>query len=224
MKRQRGRGRKPGGGGGGNQPNRTLESTGPDVKIRGSASHIYEKYLQLSRDAMSSGDRIGSESYLQHAEHYYRMLRAMQPQQMPQFEQRFGQDYDFEDEGAEGEEAEGAETPEGGEVEAGAGDQPYVARQNGQGGSYQERRERGPRPDQRGERAPQEGEEAGAEDAQMQGDQDGFRGNRRRRNRGRYRPGDERGGGGPRGPDGGGDQNGPVEGFGETVPAFVSGD
>src|SRR5262245_45280033 len=94
MKRQRGRGRKPGGGGGGgshhhhNQPNRTLESNGPDIKVRGPAAHIYERYLQLARDASSSGDRVMGENYLQHAEHYYRMLRAMQPA-MPPPQERF---------------------------------------------------------------------------------------------------------------------------------------
>ena len=57
MKRQRGRGRKPGGGGGGggnnnhNHGNRSLESNGPDVKIRGTAAQIYEKYAQFARDA-----------------------------------------------------------------------------------------------------------------------------------------------------------------------------
>lgn len=81
MKRQRGRGRKPGGGHHGNQyqPNRTLESNGPDTKVRGPASHIYERYLQLARDAASSGDRVLSENYLQHADHYFRLVKAMQP-------------------------------------------------------------------------------------------------------------------------------------------------
>lgn len=55
MKRQRGRGRKPGGGGGGggggNHGNRPLESNGPEVKIRGTAAQIYEKYSQYARDA-----------------------------------------------------------------------------------------------------------------------------------------------------------------------------
>ncbi|MGD2132273.1 MAG: DUF4167 domain-containing protein [Maricaulaceae bacterium] len=77
MKRQRGRGRKPNGG----QSNRNFESNGPDIKIRGSASHIYDKYQQLARDATSSGDRIMAESYLQHAEHYFRVLRVQQQQQ-----------------------------------------------------------------------------------------------------------------------------------------------
>jgi hypothetical protein len=72
-KRARGRGRKPG-----NQPNRTFDSNGPDVKIRGSASQIFDKYQTLARDATSSGDRIAAENYLQHAEHYLRLLNAMQ--------------------------------------------------------------------------------------------------------------------------------------------------
>jgi hypothetical protein len=48
------------------------------VKIRGNANHIYEKYLQLARDANSSGDRVMAENYLQHAEHYYRLIMAYQ--------------------------------------------------------------------------------------------------------------------------------------------------
>src|SRR6476646_2334577 len=81
MKRQRGRGRGGNGKPGGHhhQPNRTLESSGPEIKVRGPASHIYERYLQLARDASSSGDRVMAENYLQHAEHYFRTLRAMQP-------------------------------------------------------------------------------------------------------------------------------------------------
>ena len=54
--------------------NRTIDSTGPEVKIRGSASHIYEKYQSLAREANIAGERIVSEGYLQHAEHYYRQM------------------------------------------------------------------------------------------------------------------------------------------------------
>jgi hypothetical protein len=81
-----GGGQSGGGGGGGNgngggfNPNRTFDSTGPEVKIRGSASHIYEKYLQLARDVNAMGDRIMAENYLQHAEHYYRIMAAAQAQ------------------------------------------------------------------------------------------------------------------------------------------------
>jgi hypothetical protein len=80
-KRMRGRSRK-----GPNPLTRTYESNGPDVKIRGTALHIAEKYLQLARDAQSSGDRVGGENYLQHAEHYFRIVAAAQAQ-MPQAQQ-----------------------------------------------------------------------------------------------------------------------------------------
>jgi hypothetical protein len=70
-----------GGGGGGYNPNRTYDSSGPEIKIRGSASHVYEKYLQLARDANSGGDRVMAENYLQHAEHYYRIMAAAAAQQ-----------------------------------------------------------------------------------------------------------------------------------------------
>jgi hypothetical protein len=69
-----------GNGGGGFNPNRTFDSSGPEVKIRGSASHVYEKYLQLARDSNSSGDRVTAENYLQHAEHYFRIMAAQQAQ------------------------------------------------------------------------------------------------------------------------------------------------
>lgn len=59
--------------------NRALDSNGPDVKIRGTAVQIYDKYQALARDASSSGDRIRAESLQQHAEHYYRVMKAMQP-------------------------------------------------------------------------------------------------------------------------------------------------
>lgn len=63
---------------------RNFESNGPDVKIRGNAAHIAEKYVQLARDAQASGDNVMSENYLQHAEHYFRILSAAQAQANPQ--------------------------------------------------------------------------------------------------------------------------------------------
>ena len=69
-----------GNGGGGYNPNRVYDSNGPEVKIRGTASHVYEKYLQLARDANASGDRVMAENYLQHAEHYFRIMAAAQAQ------------------------------------------------------------------------------------------------------------------------------------------------
>lgn len=73
QKRGRGRGnRRP------NTPNRnqTFDSNGPDVRIRGNAHQVYEKYLNLARDASASGDRVLAESYFQHADHYFRIVSA----------------------------------------------------------------------------------------------------------------------------------------------------
>ena len=77
-KRMRGRNRK--GGHHQNPLSRMYESNGPDVKIRGTASHVAEKYLQLARDAQSSGDPVAAENYYQHAEHYFRLIAAAQEQ------------------------------------------------------------------------------------------------------------------------------------------------
>lgn len=60
---------------------RSYESNGPDVKIRGNAHHVAEKYLQLARDAHTSGDPVAAENYLQHAEHYYRLIASAQAAQ-----------------------------------------------------------------------------------------------------------------------------------------------
>src|ERR1700691_537859 len=80
-KRMRGRNRKGGGGHHHQNPlSRMYESNGQDVKIRGTASHIAEKYLQLARDAQSSGHSIACENYYQHAEHYFRLIAAAQEQ------------------------------------------------------------------------------------------------------------------------------------------------
>jgi len=73
--------------GGNNNPNRTFDSSGPEIKIRGSAAHVYDKYLQLARDANTAGDRVMAENYLQHAEHYFRILRDAQLQQQ-QYQQQ----------------------------------------------------------------------------------------------------------------------------------------
>jgi hypothetical protein len=64
-----------------NSLSRSYESSGPDVKIRGTAAQIAEKYITLARDASSSGDVIMAENYLQHAEHYNRIIMAAQAQQ-----------------------------------------------------------------------------------------------------------------------------------------------
>jgi hypothetical protein len=91
MKRMRGRSHRSGGGGGGgggpaprhyngNIPlnrNHVFDSSGPDLRVRGTAQQLFEKYLQLGRDATGAGDRVMAESYFQHAEHYFRILNAI---------------------------------------------------------------------------------------------------------------------------------------------------
>ncbi len=108
--------RHPGGsgGGGGGIPlnrNHVFDSNGPEVRIRGTAQQLFEKYLQLGRDATGSGDRVMAESYFQHAEHYFRILNAInqasqqgQPQQNGNGQQNrrpqaqdFGGDGEFDD-------------------------------------------------------------------------------------------------------------------------------
>ena len=91
-KRMRGRNRK--GGHHQNPLSRMYESNGPDVKIRGTASHVAEKYLQLARDAQSSGDPVAAENYYQHAEHYFRLIAAAQEQyrqSQPYYQQQQGE-------------------------------------------------------------------------------------------------------------------------------------
>ena len=61
--------------------NHVFDSNGPDVRLRGTSQQLFEKYLQLGRDATSAGDRVMAESYFQHAEHYFRILNAMQQAQ-----------------------------------------------------------------------------------------------------------------------------------------------
>ncbi len=86
--------------GGGPNPNRALDSNGPDVRIRGTAQQIYDKYQALARDAQSSGDRVKAENYLQHAEHYFRVLRLTQGSApVSQFDQNQDGDFDADQPG-----------------------------------------------------------------------------------------------------------------------------
>jgi hypothetical protein len=77
---RRGRGRNNHRKGHHNPLSRSFESNGPDVKIRGTPSHIAEKYISLARDAQSTGDPVLAENYLQHAEHYSRIIMAYREQ------------------------------------------------------------------------------------------------------------------------------------------------
>ncbi len=189
-KRGRGRGsnNNNGGGGGnnfnrkgGNPLSRTYDSSGPDVKIRGTAQHIAEKYSALARDAQSSGDRVMAENYLQHAEHYNRIIAAAQAQMQDRFQRDDRSDFQDRDGNAsDQDDFEGMDAEE-----AGFGQQPAVASeaaapqqqqprrepreqnaqgQNSQGGEQQpreNRRDREQRRDRRQERpAPQAAEAA----------------------------------------------------------------
>src|SRR6266550_897631 len=81
---KRSRGRNGGGGGGGPHHNRprlphrvqTFDSNGPNVKIRGNAYQVFERYVALAREAQTSGDRVAAENLYQHAEHYFRIMNA----------------------------------------------------------------------------------------------------------------------------------------------------
>ncbi|MGA8436491.1 MAG: DUF4167 domain-containing protein [Methyloceanibacter sp.] len=122
-RRGRGRGRKPQ-----NPLARNFESNGPDVKIRGTAAHIAEKYMSLARDALASGDLISAESYFQHAEHYNRIIMAAQSQFGPQhggqpgeggnggFRPRWNADGSSDDDGSDDDANEG-----GGDIRAVSG-------------------------------------------------------------------------------------------------------
>ena len=54
----------------------TFDSNGPNVKIRGNAYQVFERYVALAREAAASGDRIAAENLYQHAEHYFRVMNA----------------------------------------------------------------------------------------------------------------------------------------------------
>ncbi|SMQ86355.1 protein of unknown function [Devosia lucknowensis] len=80
-----------------NPLSRNYESNGPDVKVRGNAAHVAEKYLQLARDAQSSGDSVMAENYLQHAEHYFRIVSSAQQALNGQRDGQNPDEVDFDD-------------------------------------------------------------------------------------------------------------------------------
>ncbi len=148
MKRMRGRGgHRHGGGGGGQfrhtgggsgsgdrQPlnrNHVFDSSGPDMRLRGTAQQLFEKYLQLGRDATSGGDRVMAESYFQHAEHYFRILNAMN-QAAAQHQQTQQRRYQPNEQGEGG---------EGGEANEQSNGQDYGAESDGPAEAAGEARE-----------------------------------------------------------------------------------
>jgi Domain of unknown function (DUF4167) len=170
-KRMRGRNR----GKGQNPLTRVYESNGPDVKIRGTASHVAEKYMQLARDAHSSGDPVAAENYFQHAEHYFRMIAAAQEQfrqTNPYYQQQQG-NVPMQGAADQREEYEDSEDDQMGEPGGGPGEQPsfgtrdpqpyvprdaqfYPSREQNYGGRQQHQQPRGERsePDNNIDRLP----------------------------------------------------------------------
>jgi len=108
-RRSRGRSRK-----GPNPLTRSYESNGPDVKVRGTAAHVAEKYGALARDAQAAGDYIAAENYFQHAEHYNRIVAAAQSAMQVQQRDNSAEDNDDDDRV----EARGGDGREGGEERA----------------------------------------------------------------------------------------------------------
>jgi hypothetical protein len=144
---------------------RSYESNGPDVKIRGTAQHVAEKYSQLARDAQASGDPVSAENYLQHAEHYFRLIAAAQGQ----FQQTYGGPPRPFEEG-------GSEEPHEGDGEDGGGYQPQPQMAEGM-----------PQPDMR---QPQPGDDGNypPRQPQQQGDRQNFdRNDRQNFNRNNFR-------------------------------------
>jgi hypothetical protein len=93
--------------------NHVFDSNGPDMRLRGTAQQLFEKYLQLGRDATGSGDRVMAESYFQHAEHYFRIINAMNQVQQQQNGQQQPRRYQNGPDGGEGEgQAQGDQQPE----------------------------------------------------------------------------------------------------------------
>jgi hypothetical protein len=148
-----------------NPMTRVYESNGPDIKIRGTASHIAEKYLQLARDSRSSSDPVAAENYYQHAEHYFRLIAAAQeqfrqnqPQQQPRSDNGVGdvqvEDGDDESENFSNFGAEPGFVPQQREQQQPRERDNYQPR-NEQPRQHREPRERGEQPYPRDARQPQ---------------------------------------------------------------------
>ena len=181
-RRGRGRNRKSQ-----NPLTRSFESSGPDVKIRGTPSHIAEKYISMARDALSSGDPVLAENYLQHAEHYNRIIMTYREQQAPQGEGLNG-GANGRHRPAENGEAESAVSHEGEEAPRGQESQPSIDMEDGAGeqpaAERPQRRSNGTRHGSR-RRRPENGDaraDAGdAGDAQPTPEEDGEKRPARRR-------------------------------------------
>lgn len=112
----------------GNIVNRVFDSSGPEGKVRGTPQQIIDKYNQLARDAQLAGDRVATENFQQHAEHYLRMLGAAQKEQDKQREQQDAENRKRQSERDKERSRQEQDSGEGEQpvVDAGAGDQPDV--------------------------------------------------------------------------------------------------
>ncbi len=173
---------------------RSYDSSGPDVKIRGTAQHIAEKYMNLARDAQSAGDRVVAENYLQHAEHYNRIIAAAQAQ----MQERYQRDDRSEFSNRDSDETEEQDGENAGDSDTGEGNRSDYGARNDQGnrndqqaseqGYRQERPERQQGDRQQNDRQPndrqpndrQQGEPRGE---RQQGEPRGDRNNRNQNNR-----------------------------------------
>jgi hypothetical protein len=133
---------------------RVYESNGPDVKIRGTASHVAEKYIQLARDSLASGDPVAAENYYQHAEHYFRIIAAAQEQFRQNQQQPFPRpDGESRDDGFDGDDDDFQSPGEPGYREPQQRDNQFQQRDNYQGREQQQpypREQQQPRPQQQG--------------------------------------------------------------------------
>ncbi len=167
-------------------PNRALDSNGPDVRIRGTAQQIYDKYLALARDATSVGDRVKTENYLQHAEHYFRALRAAQGTQGQPFDQSGDSENDGDQPSINDQRQSGSQF----ESDAPDADSRNDSR-NDSGNEAREASRNGASDNRPAEnRGPTSGQMSGQTPAQGGGGNDSDRGRRRRRPR---RPNDDEG-------------------------------
>ncbi|WOR14723.1 DUF4167 domain-containing protein [Hyphomonas sp. FCG-A18] len=152
MAMQRKRRRRSGGNNNGNNnnPNRHFESNGPDVRIRGSAQQILDKYMQYARDAQTSGDRVKAEALFQHAEHYARIVAEFEKIKEKERAEREEREARKAEERAQREAERAAERAARGETEADT-EEPSEARDEGdaesEGDAPRRSRRRKPRED-----------------------------------------------------------------------------
>ena len=209
----------------GNVANRVFESAGPEGKVRGTPQQIIDKYEQLARDAQTSGDRVVAENFLQHAEHYARLLSAAQAEQQAQQQAQQPQQQQGQ--------------PGGGGQPNGAGPKPEGRREDaggdgGRGGGLEtidtaEDRDSAPlvaTPESGGDTPPGAGAQAGEQPGQNPGEGEGAASKpsrSARRRRGQRRKSDDgqtdgEGGDGARA-EGGDAGNGDAPARGETTPS-----